>query len=329
MEVIFTSMFLIYMVQTCQSANQQRFINTFYLAENRALLSHVFQLKTVSSPVICGRDCSMDPQCVSFNYRTDNHVCEFNNGTRANSPDDLIESQGSVYYDEEVDTRSFAVPNKVNKYTGCLKYYLDGYLDNGIYTIYPTSLTDWLHVYCDMETDGGGWIVFQRRQEGSVKFNRTWSDYKSGFGDMQNEFWLGNDILRELTGSGQWQLRIDMEDWQSNTSWASYGEFAVTGDNFTLHVGSYDAQSTAGDSMPHHNGHPFSTIDKDNDGWADRHCADKYFGGWWYNRCHTSNLNGEYYQQADVPFGQGLQWRSWKGLVYSVKKSSMKLRQVT
>ncbi len=60
--------------------------------------------------------------------------------------------------------------------------------------------------------------MFQRRQDGSVDFYRTWAEYQSGFGDLQNEFWLGNDILRDLTGSGQWQLRVDMEDWESNTA---------------------------------------------------------------------------------------------------------------
>ena len=68
MEAIISALVLILMMQICRSANQQRFIETFYLAENRALLNHVFYKKT-SSPVICGRDCSMDPQCASFNYQ--------------------------------------------------------------------------------------------------------------------------------------------------------------------------------------------------------------------------------------------------------------------
>ncbi|XP_033638486.1 fibrinogen-like protein A [Asterias rubens] len=216
MEAIISALVLILMMQICRSANQQRFIETFYLAENRALLNHVFYKKT-SSPVICGRDCSMDPQCASFNYQIFNKVCEFNNITRSNSRDDFIESQGSVYYDEKV--------------------------------------------YCDMETDGGGWIVVQRRLDGTVDFYRNWTEYQSGFGDLYSEFWLGNDIIRDLTGSGKWQLRVNMEDWQFNTAWSSYGEFAVKYDNYTLRVGSYDGKSTAGDSMSYHNGYSFTTKD--------------------------------------------------------------------
>ena len=312
------------MVQTCQGENQQRFIETFYLAENGALLNHVFEWKTVSSPVICGRDCSMDPQCASFNYHIIRGICVLNNASRAHSPDDFVEIQGSAYYDDNLDTSSFSLPST----SSCLELYQAGYRINGVYTIFPTSLTDGLQVYCDMETDGGGWIVFQRRQDGSVDFYRTWAEYQSGFGDLQNEFWLGNDILRDLTGSGQWRLRVDMEDWKSNKSWSSYGEFAVTGDKYTLHVGSYDAQSPAGDSMPWHDGQSFSTKDQNNDPRSGYNCAKLYEGAWWFNTCFQAHLNGKYYPQGEVSYPQGIQWSKWKGHRYSLKKCSMKIRQV-
>ncbi|KAG9468541.1 hypothetical protein GDO78_022518 [Eleutherodactylus coqui] len=69
------------------------------------------------------------------------------------------------------------------------------------YTIYPDGSTP-LKVLCDLHTDGGGWIVFQRRWDGSVDFKKDWKAYKEGFGSRLTEFWLGNDNLHKLTSTG-------------------------------------------------------------------------------------------------------------------------------
>ena len=63
--------------------------------------------------------------------------------------------------------------------------------------------------YCDAVTNGGGWLAVQRRQDGSVDFNRGWIDYEEGFGSLTGEFWYGLRPLHCLTNQGQWQLRID------------------------------------------------------------------------------------------------------------------------
>ena len=326
MKTFIAVVMVIFIVESCKCDCTKRFSEDFNEAHNRALVNHGFTWKNVSSPVICGRDCSMDPHCASFNYYICSHVCQLCNATQSQSPDDFIELQGVAYFDDNLETPTLSAPDSV-RFGSCLKLYQAGSCQSGIYTIYPAGLTDGVKVYCDMETDGGGWIVFQRRQDGSVDFYRNWAEYQSGFGNLSTEFWLGNDILRKLTESGQWQLMVNMADWDGNTSWASYDGFAVSGDNYCLNVGSYDADSPAGDSMAVHNGQFFSTKDQDNDSFYGV-CTQIHEGAWWFNACMDSNLNDEYYHQGQVEYVRGVQWETWKGNYYSLKTCSMKVREV-
>lgn len=84
---------------------------------------------------------------------------------------------------------------------------------------------------CDMESAGGGWTVFQRRFDGKLDFNRTWQEYKDGFGSLQREHWLGNAALHSLTATGQHTLRITLQDWYHQTRHANYYSFKVSGEN--------------------------------------------------------------------------------------------------
>ena len=106
-----------------------------------------------------------------------------------------------------------------------------------------------MQVLCDMTTDGGGWTVFQRRLDGSVDFYRAWESYKNGFGDLNSEFWLGNDNLHRLTASADVMLRVDLEDFDGNITYAEYTTFQVAdeADKYRITIGGYNG--TAGDSM--------------------------------------------------------------------------------
>ena len=79
-----------------------------------------------------------------------------------------------------------------------------------------------------METDGGGWTVFQRRQDGSVDFYRYWTDYENGFGNLTGEFWLGLSKIHRLTKEGSNTLRVDLGDFEGNTAYANYSTFNVS-----------------------------------------------------------------------------------------------------
>lgn len=80
---------------------------------------------------------------------------------------------------------------------------------------------------CDMELAGGGWTVIQSRRDGSLDFNKTWQEYREGFGGPQGEHWLGNAALHALTSTGQHQLRIELEDWHHQKRQATYNQFKV------------------------------------------------------------------------------------------------------
>ena len=106
-----------------------------------------------------------------------------------------------------------------------------------------------MQVLCDMNTDGGGWTVFQRRLDGSVDFFLGWEPCKYGFGNPNSEFWLGNDNLHHLTDSDDVMLRVDLEDFEGNITYAEYTTFKVAdeADKYRLLIGGYSG--TAGDSM--------------------------------------------------------------------------------
>ena len=111
---------------------------------------------------------------------------------------------------------------------------------NGIFTIHPDD-KEAFDVFCDQTTNGGGWIVFQTRLDGSVDFYRNWTDYRQGFGNLSGEFWLGLDKIHRLTNLANNKLRVELEDFDGNTAYAEYDTFAVAdeADNFRLSVDGY------------------------------------------------------------------------------------------
>ena len=195
---------------------------------------------------------------------------------------------------------------------------------SGVYTIQPDDQPAF-QAYCDMETDGGGWTVFQRRMDGSVDFYRNWTDYQQGFGNLSGEFWLGLDKIHRLTSTPT-ELRVDLQDFEGNSAYAHYAHFSVgdSSSKYILSVSGYNG--TAGDSLAFHNRQKFSTRDQDNDADGSRDCVQLYKGAWWYSDCHTSNLNGIYHGGPHSSDADGVNWGHWRGFSYSLKFTEMKLR---
>ncbi|XP_033117330.1 ficolin-2-like [Anneissia japonica] len=206
--------------------------------------------------------------------------------------------------------------------------------ESGAYMILPCG-TDGepFQVYCDMDTDGGGWTVFQRREDGSLNFTRNWSEYKLGFGNVNGEHWLGNDKIYRLSSSGHYEFRVDMSTWnKGEQTHAPYNYFRIGDEKsqYKLIVGNYTgAPKSPGDSFVKHRNMKFSTIDNDNDK-KPTSCAKEYLGGWWYEQCHLSNLNGCYFEGKIAErkkWATGVSWYTWKKHTYSLKTTEMKIRR--
>ena len=104
-----------------------------------------------------------------------------------------------------------------------------GHKKDGVYEVDPDGQGTF-QVYCDQTTDGGGYTAFQHREDGSVYFYRGWDDYKNGFGNLFNEFWLGLDKIHRLATQPQ-QLEIVLQDWEQRlTKRVVYDGFTVAGE---------------------------------------------------------------------------------------------------
>ncbi|XP_052078437.1 fibrinogen-like protein A [Mytilus californianus] len=184
--------------------------------------------------------------------------------------------------------------------------------NSGVYCIQPEIGSE-IAVFCEMNIDDGGWTTIQRRYDGTVDFYRFWDDYKSGFGDIAGEHWLGNDNLHVILRQGSYQVRFDLEDFAGNTSHAIYDTIYVGDEstNYTLFL--MDYSGTAGNAMvdldPKLN-HMFTARDRDNDLSPDLNCGIKKESGWWHTACTSVNINGGYGEMYNDT--SNMYWKTWK-----------------
>ncbi|XP_056003654.1 angiopoietin-2-like [Ostrea edulis] len=180
-----------------------------------------------------------------------------------------------------------------------------GHTRSGVYKIKPFGKSSQaISVYCDMETSGGGWTAIQRRMSGFVDFNRTWNEYKAGFG-IPEAYWIGNDVIHQLTKGGKSSLYVSISLKNDTTLYELYEQFSVSieVDKYRLLLNG-SATGTLGDKLGNATyipgsesvrkiaaGSRFSAPDQDNDAWEES-CAALYRGGWWFNACCRTFLNG-------------------------------------
>ena len=163
---------------------------------------------------------------------------------------------------------------------------------SGIFKLSKGSFDNSVDVYCDMVIDGGGWIVIQRNKKNSlVNFNRNWTDYEKGFGDLHTEFWYGLESIHCLTQRGQWEMRVDYQLLNKTWSYLHYNQFSVgsASEEYPLTVGGYSGSILSTYAL-YYNGMKFSTADNDNDE-SGGNCAVIYRSGYWYKGCRYINFN--------------------------------------
>ncbi|XP_072164222.1 angiopoietin-related protein 7-like [Diadema setosum] len=186
-------------------------------------------------------------------------------------------------------------------------YYADmDSIASGVFPINPPGDGPFF-VYCDMETDGGGWTLFQRRFSAALSFNASWRDYVRGFGDVAEDHWLGLEKLYRLAKQSV-RLRVDMKRLDDVPLYAEY-DFVLSdaSELYRLRLANYRGNAT--DSLKTQNKMFFTTYDSDNDKFKNGNCAIARYGGWWYNKCTTANLNGRHWTES--PDDQsGMRWNN-------------------
>lgn len=167
---------------------------------------------------------------------------------------------------------------------------------DGVYNLRPhLSTIAPFPVYCEYGTIyGDGWIVVVRRFDGELSFDRTWAQYRNGFGSLQGEFWLGLEKMHQITRSGNYEALVVLKGENGKDYDAKYSQFTIGSEfeRYTLKFGKYI--EGVSDELGIHNGKKFSTTDLNS---ANNTCVNTFRSGWWFMKCHNGNLN--------IPFKDG------------------------
>ncbi|KAH6933957.1 hypothetical protein HPB50_019345 [Hyalomma asiaticum] len=154
--------------------------------------------------------------------------------------------------------------------------------------------------------------VIQRRGQFRNRvyhFYRNWTEYANGFGNPEEEYWIGNEALNALTsGNKNMTLRIVLRNTTEDKVFIYYKAFRVDSAEkmYKLQMGSLIGPQ-GWDAMKHADGQKFSTHDKDND-ISPYNCAQQYRGAWWYSNCQACNPNGLNLNGYHDSYGDGIEW---------------------
>ncbi|XP_063859234.1 angiopoietin-1-like [Scylla paramamosain] len=200
---------------------------------------------------------------------------------------------------------------------------------SGYFTLYmDTGDRKPLRVYCDLDTEGGGWTVIQVRRPSvmDVTFDRKWNEYFKGFGSPDTQQFVGISNLYTWMLTRMYELRVNVRDHEGEAAYAKYERFHLEGEHCGYRMMQFVSSGPAGDSLEFaisiqieesqdeiyiRHGMKFSTSDRD---YTTSNCSQEYKSGWWFNDdCGKSNLNGPYLGYGEHDDGRkGIWWKTFR-----------------
>ncbi|XP_066934896.1 microfibril-associated glycoprotein 4-like [Clytia hemisphaerica] len=278
--------------------------------------------ETMTSPIKCYMLCQRSPDKCCYVELTkfgDSLTCA------------LFDFTGDLNMHLTPSSGSSISAPKGNPQMDCLDWRRLGYTKDGVYYINFNGYRQ--KVFCDMTTEGGGWIVMQKRFDGSVDFNRDWESYKKGFGDVYGEHWLGNEFVHRYTDrflkvGQEVEMIAEATGFDGLKASVKYSPFFLAPEAAKYNFGGFNCQGrSVCVSWGETSAKSFSTKDQDND-LSGMNCAEYYRAGWWFNACASVNFNGPYSQTSVLQVqGQGITWDTFYDQYTALKTTEMKIRR--
>ena len=184
----------------------------------------------------------------------------------------------------------------------CLDIFKRGINQDGVYTIYPNT-TDGIQVYCEMAK--GGWTRIMNRIDNGTAFNRSWNDFKIGFGDINGNHWLGFNSISKILSLGKLMIRFEFMSQSSPLDFFEFDQIMIASESlkYKMILGTLTNHNIMADFW-FNNASNFYTYDNDRS-----RCAHDYKGGWWHNSCYRWSLTAS----PDAPIGHLFEsGKSWK-----------------
>ncbi|XP_025111912.1 uncharacterized protein LOC112574811 isoform X2 [Pomacea canaliculata] len=319
---------------TCSTDELQ---DTFTEYPDSALRENLIHSQDGLTLEACKGRCQTDKTCLTFDFKASGGLCRLHNVTAHQSPSywSPKRSKGWTHYQKSCKSTfasddtwynllcesSIDCPDphsdclkgrcqcnivfdqaeeKCVVANSCLDWQAAGGIKSGVYTI-DVRRNEPLAVWCDMDTADGGWTVIQRRRDFTVDFNRNWTEYVNGFGNLTGDFWLGLDAIDKMLTYGLigTRMRVDLVAEFGKRRFAQYDYFYVSGPEYgyKLAVGYYSGN--AGDGLKASYDGTFQTYDRKKD-----ECVTLDVGAWWYPRgcSYQAGLNRDRMVWSDSGF---------------------------